>query len=321
MATTMTDEPVAEPELPRPDSRGWWRTFLALPSPLRWASYVAAGLVLLMVLGLVTVAVFVRRPFPQTSGTVEIPGLDGPVEVLRDDYGIPQVYADSVHDLMMAQGYVHAQERFYEMDLRRHVTSGRLSELFGDSTLETDKVIRTLGWRRIAEQELALVAPETRSALQDYADGVNAYLHSHAPTQIAFQYTVLRASGLNYSPADWTPADSLAWLKAMAWDLEGSSWIERLRVLTGVNHTDAELAQIDGGYPYAEHRPIVDEGLVVDKRFEAVHTAPALAGRSRPAYRLARAARSGRGRRRPARGAAAAGPRVGHRQQLVGGRR
>ncbi|MFN8195764.1 MAG: penicillin acylase family protein [Nocardioidaceae bacterium] len=283
----MTDEPAASREpgpADPPDSRGWWQTFRSLPGPVRWTSYGAAGLVLLLVVAVVTTVVFVRRPFPQTTGTIEIPGLEGTVEVLRDDHGIPQVYADSTHDLMMAQGYVHAQERFFEMDLRRHVTSGRLSELFGESTLETDKVIRTLGWRRIAEQEVALVSPETRSALQSYADGVNAYLDTHSPTRIALQYTVLRASGLDYAPADWTPADSLAWLKAMAWDLEGSSWIERLRVLLGVNHTPAEVAQILGGYPYDEHRPIVAGGVVVDGRFRAEGAARAESV-GRPAFR------------------------------------
>ncbi len=74
--------------------------------------------------------------------------------MVRDDHGIPQIYADTTADLMRAQGYVHAQDRFFEMDVRRHVTAGRLSEMFGDSGLETDKFVRTMGWRRVAEQEL-----------------------------------------------------------------------------------------------------------------------------------------------------------------------
>ena len=92
----------------------------------------ASALVLLLLVGLVTAVVFVRRPLPQTDGRVAVPGLVGTVEVIRDAHGIPQLYADSVDDLMRAQGYVHAQERFFEMDLRRHVTAGRLSEMFGE---------------------------------------------------------------------------------------------------------------------------------------------------------------------------------------------
>src|SRR6185436_15628028 len=111
-------------------------------------------------------------------------------------------------------GYVHAQERFYEMDVRRHVTSGRLSEMFGETTVETDEFVRTLGWRRVAEKELALVEPETRVALEAYADGVNAYLETHSPSEIAVEYDVLRAGGLDYTPEPWTAVDSLACLKA-----------------------------------------------------------------------------------------------------------
>ena len=82
---------------------------------------------------------------------------------------------------MAAQGYVQAQERFYEMDVRRHTTAGRLSELFGPDTLEIDEFVRTLGWRRVAEQELPLLEPETRAALEAYAVGVNAYLDDRTP--------------------------------------------------------------------------------------------------------------------------------------------
>ena len=84
---------------------------------------------------------------------------------------------------MRAQGFVAAQDRFFEMDVRRHVTAGRLSELFGEDGLETDKYIRTMGWRRVAEEEWALLDPETRDALSAYAEGVNAYLEQNGPTR------------------------------------------------------------------------------------------------------------------------------------------
>ena len=123
-----------------------------------------------------TAAVLVRRPVPDTDGELEVAGLDASVEVIRDDHGIAQIYADTDDDLMRAQGFVAAQDRFFEMDVRRHVTAGRLAELFGEDGLETDKYIRTMGWRRVAEQEWALLDPETRDALTAYAEGVNAYL-------------------------------------------------------------------------------------------------------------------------------------------------
>ena len=89
-------------------------------------------------------------------------GLEGTVEIKRDGHGIPQIYADDPADLFFAQGYVQAQDRFYEMDFRRHVTAGRLSELVGKSGLETDELVRTLGWRRVAEQEYEAARRRTR---------------------------------------------------------------------------------------------------------------------------------------------------------------
>jgi penicillin amidase len=153
-----------------------WQVFREWPQAARWASYLVLALVLLLVAGLVTAVVVVRRPFPQVDGTIEVPGLTGEVVVIRDEHGIPQLYGDTTADLMAAQGFVHAQERFYEMDVRRHVTAGRLSELFGADTLESDEFIRTLGWRDVAERELPLLQPGTRAALDAYAAGVNAYL-------------------------------------------------------------------------------------------------------------------------------------------------
>jgi penicillin G amidase len=246
----------------------WWQTFGGWPGPARWLAYVATGLVLLLVAATVLVVVMVRRPLPQTTGEISVPGLHGSVEVIRDANGIPQIYADTTADLMRAEGYVHAQDRFYEMDIRRHITAGRLSELFGSRTLETDKAIRTMGWRRVAEQELALVQPDTRAALEAYADGVNAYLDTHNPSQISVEYTLLRASGLDYKPEPWTAVDSLAWLKAMAWDLRGNMDDEVARVLLSVNHDQGQIDELYPRYPYGSHRPIVGQGAVVDGVFE-----------------------------------------------------
>ena len=119
-----------------------WAHFRTWPRGARWVVF---GLVALLVaLAAATAGAFivVRQSVPEAEGTLEVIGLTSEVEVLRDDFGIPQIYADSMDDLMMAQGYLHAQERFYEMDVRRHVTSGRLSELFGEDTLDADRFIR-----------------------------------------------------------------------------------------------------------------------------------------------------------------------------------
>lgn len=241
--------------------RGWSRWG-------RWTVYVAAVVVLLLVAGLVAAAVVVRRPLPAVDGELEVAGLGAPVQVLRDDNGIPHVYADTADDLFFTQGFVHAQDRFFEMDFRRHVTSGRLSELLGPDALETDKFIRTMGWRRIAEQELSLLRPETLDYLEAYSAGVNAYLEANSPGELALEYSVLALNGLDYTPEEWTPADSVAWLKAMAWDLRGNMEEEIQRAIMSVNHTAEEIADLYPGYPYRRHRPIVNQGAVVDRVFE-----------------------------------------------------
>ncbi len=277
MATTPTQpDPLdaSNPSRPGDASRpSRWTRFRRLPRTLRVTTYVAVALVLVLVAGALTGTMLVRRSFPETSGTVELPGLDADVRVLRDDHGIPQIYADTTEDLMAAQGYVHAQERFFEMDVRRHVTAGRLAELFGADAVETDAFVRTMGWRRVAERELGLLAPGTRTALDAYADGVNAYLKDRSPSEISLEYTVLGAGGLDYQPAKWDAVDSLAWLKAMAWDLRGNMEEEIQRALA-VGAVGTERAEeLWPTYDYAEHPPIVDQGAVVDGVFEQDATA------------------------------------------------
>ncbi|MET0837512.1 MAG: penicillin acylase family protein, partial [Marmoricola sp.] len=227
------------------------------PGWVRGSAYGAVLVVLALVAALIGGTIAVRRPLPQTDGTVQLEGLTDTVEVVRDDHGIPQVYAENSADLFYAQGFVQAQDRFYEMDFRRHVTAGRISELLGESTVETDMFIRTMGWRRVAEQEYDLLAPATRAYLDAYSEGVNAYLDDRSATELSAEYTVLGLGGLDYKPAKWTPVDSLAWLKAMAWDLSGNmdEEIERTRLALG--RTPEQVDELYPRYPYDRHAPIV----------------------------------------------------------------
>ncbi len=262
----------------------WFDTFRSLPWPLRVTSYLALFLAFLLVVGAIAVVVLVRRPFPQVDGTVDMPGLSAPVTVVRDDHGIPQLYGRRFGDLMRAQGYVAAQDRFFEMDVRRHITAGRLSELFGSTTLETDEFVRTLGWRRTAARELSLLEPRTRAALQDYADGVNAYLESHSPSRISLEYTLLAAKGVDHTPERWTPVDSLSWLEAMAWDLRGNMDDEINRVLDLAGHTGRQVESLYPRYDYRAHPPILGGGGVVHGSFIDLGSTAAVRPPQRPAY-------------------------------------
>lgn len=214
-------------------------------------SFITLAVVLVVVLVGVVVAGFVvvRRPLPEVAGSLDLPGLGADVTVTRDDRGVPTITARSSRDLFMAQGYVAAQDRFFEMDYRRHVTSGRLAELVGNvkDAVDADKVTRTLGWRRVAEQEWQQVTPATRAALQAYADGVNAYLDGKPKGAIAVEYTILDLQLDIKDPEKWDPVDSLAWLKAMAWDLRGNFDDELGRA--AAFSTIGDVARVDQLYP------------------------------------------------------------------------
>jgi penicillin amidase len=219
---------------------------------------VAVVVVAAVVAGIVVVSA-VRDSLPTRSGQASLPGLEADATVLRDASGIPHIYGSSITDLARAQGYVHAQERFFEMDLRRHITAGRLSELVGAAGLETDKVIRTMGWRRVAEEELPTLKPQTRRVLQAYADGVNTYLRGRSPGEVSVEYTLL---GLQHPLADieqWSPVDSLAWLKAMAWDLRGNYSDELARARLSGRLTPKQIAEIYPAYDPDAHPPILSD--------------------------------------------------------------
>lgn len=223
----------------------------------------------------VTTAVLVRRPLPTTSGELSVAGLSAPVTVHRDAQGVPDIYASTAADLFMAQGYVQAQDRFFEMDYRRHVTAGRLSELVGENAdaLEADKVIRTFGWREVAEQEWEILDSDTKNYLQAYADGVNAYLAERSTSQIAVEYSVLGLQVSVEDPERWDPVDSLAWLKAMAWDLRGNYDDELARAQSLATVRDVgRVDELFPDYPDTVNAPILSAEAA------AANSAPAPSG-------------------------------------------
>jgi penicillin amidase len=165
----------------------------------------------------------VRRSWPQLSGTLTLPYLTGPVEVLRDKWGIPHLFAQNSHDLLLAQGYVHAQDRMWQMEFTRRVGTGRLSEIIGEDTISVDRFARVIGFRRAAERDWQAMGEEDRAALEAYAAGVNAFLEGNRDN-LSLEFTVLGAR-----PDDWTPIDSLVIVKLMSWVLSENASIEMSR--------------------------------------------------------------------------------------------
>ncbi|WP_437905384.1 penicillin acylase family protein [Sorangium sp. So ce327] len=201
-------------------------------------------LLLLAALGALAVAglVFFRRSLPEVSGDVTVSGVSGPLELVRDRHGIPHIYAQSVDDAYFGLGYVHAQDRSWQMEVNRRVGSGTLSEVFGPEALGQDRWFRALGLRRVAEENLAHLGREARAALDAYARGVNAFLEEGRPLPPEF---VL----FGVEPARWTPADSLVWLKVMAWGLSANWERELLRVRLGGALTPRQVAELLAPYP------------------------------------------------------------------------
>lgn len=158
----------------------------------------------------------VRRPWPKVDGALEIEGLSAAVEVIRDEWAVPHIHAENEHDLFFAQGYVHAQDRLWQMEFNRRIGSGTLSQILGGSTLEIDRFMRTLGLRRAAEKDWDAVSSDAREFLQAYADGVNAYIDTHR-NRLPLEFTILGAK-----PEPWTPVDSLTWGKVMSYNLGGN---------------------------------------------------------------------------------------------------
>ena len=178
-------------------------------------------LVLLLIVGSGAYLFFVRRSWPQVNGTLHVAGLQDRVEVYRDAWGVPHIFAQNEHDVFFAQGYVHAQDRLWQMEFSRRVAAGRLSEILGEETLKTDRFLRTIGLYRAAQADLAVLPAETVDVLQAYADGLNAFVETHRD-RLPLEFALL-----GFQPERWTPTDSLAWGKVMCLDL-GDNWEREL---------------------------------------------------------------------------------------------
>ncbi len=210
---------------------------------------VGSIIALLLAAVLVGGSLFIQRTFPTIDGNVEVPGLHSKVEVYRDEWGIPHIYAHDAEDLFFAQGYVTAQDRLWQMEMNRRIGSGTLSEVLGDATLDDDRFIRTLGWRRVAEMEADSLEGESKALLEAYAAGVNAFIESHRGS-LPLEFTIL-----GFEPEPWTPPDSISWAKVMAWDLGGNWEAELLRaqLIEAVGEEKAaELAP-----PYPDDAPLI----------------------------------------------------------------
>ncbi len=196
-------------------------------------------LVLAAVLGVVVWAKATSAP--RVSGDVTLGGLSGPVSVTRDAWGVPHIRAQSDEDAVYALGYVHWQDRAWQMDFQRRVVAGRLSEVLGEPALAQDKFLRTWGFQQAAESVLPALSERSRSLVRAYTAGVNAAM---GLGKMAPEFRIL-----GYTPEAWKEVDSVSWSKLMAYDLGGNMEDEVLNTRVTQRLGQQGLDEVTAPYP------------------------------------------------------------------------
>jgi penicillin G amidase len=238
---------------------------------LRWLGWTLLGLAALVAAGAGGGYWWLRQSLPQVAGEIEVEGLEAPVVIVRDRFAIPHIEAGSLLDATFALGFVHAQDRLFQMEFRRRLGAGRLAEIVGPAALPSDRFMRTLGLYRLAEASLAHLDPGTLAWLQAYADGINAFLASRTGP-LPPEFLIL--GHVEVEP--WRPADSLVWLRLMALDLGVNYRDELLRARLARRLSDEQIADIWPSYPDGAPTTLVEvaRALPWDELAAALPPAP-----------------------------------------------
>ena len=219
---------------------GWRRQSFSLRRLRPYCAAFGAAALLAVLLAVGSCSWFA---LPSYDGAEEVPGLDATVEIVRDANAIPHIYAQSARDGAFAMGYVHAQDRLWQLEMQRRIGQARLAEVVGEPAVEPDKFLRTLGIYRVAERNFEMLTPEAQAIYEAYAKGVNAYLETHS------ELLPLEFQLLGHEPEPWKPADSLVWLKIMAWDLGDNFSDELLRARLAGKLDRAQLQDLWAQHP------------------------------------------------------------------------
>jgi penicillin amidase len=216
---------------------------------LRRLGFVLLGLALAALLAIV---LWWQRVTPQSEGRIEVAGLAGEVSIERDADGIPTLRAGSRDAALFGLGFVHAQDRLWQLETHRRIGAGRLAEAFGPAALDNDKFLRALGVRRAAAAQWAALGADGRAAVLAYTAGINACIADHLRARPP-EFLIL---GLQ--PEPWTPEDTLAWGIMMAWDLGGNWTNELLRMRLALSLPVARINQLLPPYPGEKPLPVRD---------------------------------------------------------------
>ncbi|HSV69263.1 MAG TPA: penicillin acylase family protein [Methylibium sp.] len=217
-------------------------------------------------------AIYRHLALPVTEGSLRVDGLRAAVEIERDAHGIPTIRAGSDDDAWFGLGFVHAQDRLWQLETHRRIAAGRLAEAFGAGAVDTDRFVRALGVHRRAEQQWQQASPAVRQMLTAYSAGINAYLGRHLRARPP-EFLIL---GLR--PEPWSPVDSIAWTTMMAWDLGGNWNTELLRMRLAQHMPVERIQQLLPPYPGEKPLPTADYRTVYGQLGIEASSAPATAG-------------------------------------------
>jgi penicillin amidase len=190
------------------------------------------------------------RPLPVINGKLKLSGLRERVEIIRDKWGVPHITARNDEDAFFAQGFCHAQDRLWHMELNRRLASGRLSEIVGKDAVGTDQLLRVIGLRRAARRDWDDASEQTVAALNAYARGVNAFITTNR-SKLPIEFTLLRCT-----PELWHPVDSLVWIKMVSWG-QGLNWDAELLRAAILDRLGPERTAKLLGSDIADTNPIV----------------------------------------------------------------
>ena len=204
----------------------------------RWSLRLALAMIGLLIAGVFLIYYLASQSLPEYEKTVGLPGVIEPTEIIRDTFNVPHIVAARDEDVFFGLGYAHAQDRLWQIMLMRRTAQGRLSEIFGAETLQTDKLLRRLDLYSLAQTSVAAQSSDARRALKAYAEGVNARIHEINRDALGRGAPEMFIFPTDVSP--WRPADSLAILKLMSVQLSGHLANEVLRAKTSLKLNNAD---------------------------------------------------------------------------------
>jgi penicillin amidase len=182
------------------------------------------ALVILVAMMAAGVYLYLRQSLPTVDGEVRVPGISAPIDIVRDADAIPHIFAATKADALYGLGYVHAQDRLWQMEFQRRIGLGRLSEIFGAATIPQDRFLRTVGFGRAARSAWDRLPDGAKHDINAYLAGVNAFIATHHGRLLPPEFTLLR-----FEPEPFTGPDVMAWVKMMAWDLSANYSFELMR--------------------------------------------------------------------------------------------